>query len=143
MSIRIARDVLRSIERQLEGAYPYEGCGLLVGVPDGTASVRQHLPVPNRREKPAARHRFLISPEDFRLAERRAARQGLQIVGTYHSHPDVAAVPSAYDRDHAWPWFQYLILSVVDGKVRDARAWRLRDDRSGFQECMIHVEEDG
>ena len=47
---------------------------------------------------------------------------------------DHPARPSEFDREHAWPWYTYLIISVAGGKAGDSRAWQLREDRSGFDE---------
>ena len=60
-----------------------------------------------------------------------------QVLGIYHSHPDVAARPSQFDLDHAWPDFSYLIVSVVKGKAVESNSWRLRDDRSAFDQEAI------
>ena len=62
-------------------------------------------------------------------------------MGTYHSHPDVAARPSGYDLEHAWPWYRYLILSIVEGVVREERVWELRSDRSSFIEHTLHLKD--
>jgi proteasome lid subunit RPN8/RPN11 len=78
--------------------------------------------------------RFLIGPDAYKAAEARAAETGFTLVGFYHSHPDHPAVPSTFDLDHAWPNLCYLIVSVREGRAGDARAWRLRDDRSAFDE---------
>ncbi len=147
--MRVSRRVLEEIRRHLVSVYPNEGCGFLVGrgagagAGPGPVAVTQQLPVANRRERGgAARTRYLISPEDFMAAEREAAAQGLHIVGTYHSHPDVAAVPSSYDREHAWPWYRYLVVSVLAGTVREERLWQLADDRSAFLERSWHIQEE-
>jgi len=55
------------------------------------------------------------------------------VVGFFHSHPDHPASPSAFDLEHAWPYYSYLIVSVGRGRVADARAWRLATDRSRFE----------
>ena len=53
-------------------------------------------------------------------------------MGWYHSHPDHPARPSEFDREHAWPWYSYIIVSVAAGKPQDMTSWRLADDRSHF-----------
>jgi len=144
MSMRIAPSVLAEIRRYLAAAYPMEGCGLLLGTrgPNGDVVVRRQLPVPNRRAaEGGGRTRYLIGPEDFLTAEREARHASLVVVGTYHSHPDVPARPSAYDTEHAWPRCCYLIASVASGDVREERVWELRDDRSGFVERELEVKE--
>ena len=53
-------------------------------------------------------------------------------------HP---ARPSEYDRDHAWPWFSYIIVSVKGGKADEANAWQLKEDRSGFEALKLEKGE--
>jgi proteasome lid subunit RPN8/RPN11 len=144
VTLRIAPSVLAEIRRHLAAAYPSEGCGLLLGTrgPNGDVVVRRQLPVPNPLTADGAgRTRYLIRPEDFLTAEREARQGSMEVVGAYHSHPDVPAHPSAYDTEHAWPWCSYLIASVAGGDVREERVWELRDDRSGFVERDLVVKE--
>ncbi len=144
MTLRIASGALTEIRRHLAAAYPAEGCGLLLGErgPNGDVVVRRQVPVPNPLiENGGGRTRYLIQPEDFLSAERVARQDSLEVVGAYHSHPDVPARPSAYDTEHAWPWCCYLIASVAGGDVREERVWELRDDRSGFVEHDLVVKE--
>lgn len=141
--MQIARSVLAAIRQHLQSAYPTEGCGFLLGVrgPFGEVVVSRYRAVPNRRlAGRKARNRYLISPDDFLCAEHDARASSLQIVGVYHSHPDVAARPSSYDREHAWPWYRYLIVSVVGGAVRDERVWELTNKRR-FVEQALQIEE--
>ena len=60
------------------------------------------------------------------------SQQGLELIGWYHSHPDHPARPSEFDREHAWPWYSYVIVSVAAGQPQDMTSWRLADDRSHF-----------
>ena len=62
-------------------------------------------------------------------AEHDARALALDVVGFYHSHPRGAAVPSRFDLEHAVPGYIHLIVAGTE-----ARAWRLRHDRSGFDE---------
>jgi len=63
----------------------------------------------------------------------------LDVVGWYHSHPDHPARPSLFDREHAWPWYSYVIVSVVSGKAADMTSWRLNDDRQDYTPERIEV----
>ena len=83
------------------------------------------------------RRRFRIDDCDYLATERRAAAAGLALLGFYHTHPDHPAVPSQYDVDHAFPTFVYPILSVRGGVPADLRAWRLREDRTAFDEIPL------
>ena len=89
------------------------------------------FPLINRRDD-SPRNRFSVTADDFRDAERAAAEQGLELIGWYHSHPDHPAQPSEFDREHAWPWYSYVIVSVAAGEPDEMTSWRLADDRSHF-----------
>jgi proteasome lid subunit RPN8/RPN11 len=128
---------LQTIGRHATASYPDECCGVLIGraLADATV-VERVLSVGNERQD--SRHnRFLISPETILAAQKEARGLGLDIVGYYHSHPDHPARPSDFDREHAWPWVSYLIVSLQGRKVVDTRSWRLRDDRESYDEEVI------
>lgn len=128
---------LQTIGRHAAMSYPEECCGVLIGHSHADATlVERVLSVGNERDE-SRRNRYLISPETVLAAHREARALGLEIVGYYHSHPDHAARPSDFDREHAWPGVSYLIVSVQGGKMAETRSWRLADDRQGFEEEAI------
>jgi len=129
--------VADAIRQHGEQTYPHECCGALVGSDDGVTHV---VALPNTTEE-GPRRRFLVRPEDYRLAERRASALGATLLGFYHSHPDHPARPSQYDLDHAWPTFAYIIVAVATGKSADMTVWFLKDDRSSFEEGNLHHAE--
>src|SRR5437868_5745170 len=112
--------------------YPNETCGAMLGVdgPDGR-EVRDLFPLTNRRDD-SPRNRFSVTADDVRAAERAASAAALELVGWYHSHPDHPARPSEYDREYAWPWYSYVIVSVMAGQPQEMTSWLLADDRSQF-----------
>jgi len=124
--------------------YPHECCGALLGRDAELADknvAREVLalyPLVNRRDD-SPRNRFSVSAEDVLEADRAAQKQGLEVVGWYHSHPDHPARPSQYDRDHAWPWYSYVIVSVHNGTPQDMTSWRLNDDRAEFSPEGIEI----
>lgn len=121
-----------------ERDYPHECCGLLLGNFAGSLkTIAEVYPISNAREEQAKRNRFLIRPEELMRGERYAQPKRLEVVGFYHSHPDHPAVPSAYDLDHAWPAFSYIVVSVMAGAARDLRSWEMEPDRSRFNEEEI------
>jgi proteasome lid subunit RPN8/RPN11 len=115
--------------------YPNECCGALIGR-DGM--VFESFALANMTEE-GPRRRFLVRPSDYRAAESRAKERGHELLGFYHSHPDHPAEPSKYDLDHAWPSFSYVIVSVRAGEPREMRSWRLREDRSRFDEEEVSI----
>jgi len=73
-------------------------------------------------------------------AEKAARQLSLDVVGWYHSHPDHPARPSQFDREHAWPWYSYIIVSVMGGAPREMTSWRLNDDRQDYAPERIEIQ---
>jgi proteasome lid subunit RPN8/RPN11 len=140
MKLRISREHLSEIRQHGEAAYPNECCGFLLGRSvDGAKVVTELLRTENERSD-SARNRYLISPEAYRLGEAEAERQGLQIIGFYHSHPDAPPRPSEFDREHALPWCSYVIVSVEGGHAKGLNAWVLAEDYSTFEQEEIEID---
>jgi len=124
--------------------YPHECCGALLGrdseieSQDAAREVLALFPLVNRRDD-SPRNRFSVTADDVREAEKAAREQGLEVIGWYHSHPDHPALPSQYDRDHAWPWYSYIIVSVQNGLPQDMTSWRLNNDRQEFSPEGIEI----
>lgn len=139
LGLSISEALAGRIRRHGSETYPDECCGALLGrdadaaaaPARGTREVLELFPLVNRREDSPG-NRFLVTAEDARDADKAALTQGLDLIGWYHSHPDHPAQPSEYDREHAWPWYSYVIVSVQNGKPEDMTSWRLQDDRSMF-----------
>ena len=142
-TLKISAEVAQQIRQHGAETYPNECCGALLGRDvDGhggsvggiqlpTREIVEVFPLTNRRDD-SPRNRFSVTAEDVRDAEKAAQEKKLDVVGWYHSHPDHPARPSHYDREHAWPWYSYVIVSVANGKPEDMTSWRLSDDRSEY-----------
>lgn len=155
MAIKLNTGQLESIHSHAEREYPNECCGMLLGRADGAAKeVSEAVPLNNLRldsaraqellplEDPgreSEKNRFLIDPLEQLRVEREARKRGLDVVGYYHSHPDHPARPSNYDREHAWPWYSYVILSVECGKAAEMTSWVLSEDRSQFDPELLKL----
>ena len=126
----LASGVGAAIRAHGRETFPHECCGAMLGKDGG---VREAYALPNTTEE-GPRRRFLVRPDDYRVAEKRAREAGLELLGFYHSHPDHPAKPSQYDLDHAWPSLSYVIVSVMAGEDKDLTSWRLKDDRTAFDQ---------
>ena len=128
--LRLNAQVDAEIRAHGAETYPNECCGALIG---RNGVVTETLALPNMTDE-GPRTRFRVTPKDYRQAERRASELGAELLGFYHSHPDHPARPSQYDLDHAWPFFSYVIVSVREGVSEAMTSWRLREDRSAFDQ---------
>ena len=128
--VTIEAQALDAIRRHGAAAFPEECCGALI---ERAGTIFVALALKNTTDEGAAR-RFRIGPDEYRKAETFARAADAQLAGFYHSHPNQPARPSQYDLEHAWPNLTYLILAVNGGAPAEVTVWRLRDDRSGFDE---------
>lgn len=138
--IKVAAQQRDEIAAHGERDYPYECCGLLLGSfseGDSGKICAETYPISNAREEEAKRNRFLIRPEELMRGEKYAASKRLDVIGFYHSHPDDRAVPSAYDLDHAWPLYSYIVVAVKSGRAEDLLSWELQPDRLRFNQEEI------
>jgi proteasome lid subunit RPN8/RPN11 len=137
--LKISEELVRGIHSHGVETYPHECCGALLGRDaDGSREVLHLMPLANQRND-SPRNRFEITPEDFRSAEKTASEKKMELIGWYHSHPDAPARPSEFDREHAWPSWSYIIVSVQKGEPRDMTSWRLQDDRAAYDTEAIET----
>jgi proteasome lid subunit RPN8/RPN11 len=142
----ISKHLAEKIRRHGAETYPHECCGALLGRDSeawsearGREVLGLHALVNRRDDSP--RNRFSITAEDVLDAEKVARQQSLDVVGWYHSHPDHPARPSEFDREHAWPWYSYIIVSVQNGAPQEMTSWRLSDDRAEFSSEALEILE--
>ena len=141
MSVRLAADDARAIREHAREAYPHECCGFLVGRFEEDVRVVAGLARADNAHADSPQNRYTIAPEEFVRVEHAARERGFEVVGFYHSHPDHRARPSEFDREHAWPVYAYLIVSVHAGEPGELTAWRLADDRAGFHAEAVEAPE--
>ncbi len=139
LHLTLAHD--QAIRAHARTDYPHECCGFLLGTIDGdTVTVHQTFPAANTHTD-SPRNRFEIDPGELVKVDRAARQQQLSVIGFYHSHPDAPALPSNFDREHAWPGYCYVIVSVQTGQAKAMQNWKLRDDRTQFSEDTIMLQE--
>src|SRR5918912_291504 len=96
--IRLHASHREAIATHGEETYPHECCGFLVGGEQEDVKVVQEVWRARNARDDSPQNRYLVPPEEVLRAEKEARQRNLQILGYYHSHPDVAARPSEYDR---------------------------------------------
>jgi proteasome lid subunit RPN8/RPN11 len=117
-AIHIPNSVYESLRAHGEETYPHECCGALLGQNvDGEWRVEQAVRAGNTRTD-SAHNRYSIAPAELVRIQRDAMRQGLDIAGFYHSHPDHPAQWSPTDFAEAhWLGCAYIITSVASGRA--------------------------
>lgn len=141
MSLVVHPPEKHAVHAHLCRAYPEEGCGAMLGRDRaGVREVVRVWPMDNRHPDARTR-RYTIDPLQLLAADRAARESGLEVLGFFHSHPDHPPEPSTFDREQAWPWYTYWIVAVERGRVTGERAWRLRDDRSRFDDEPIETSD--
>ncbi len=130
---------MRAIEAHARETFPEECCGFLLGPTGEPRTVAEARRATNVVQENRTR-RYLIDPRETLAVEKSLAGTGWEILGFYHSHPDHPAVPSEFDRGHAWPWYSYAILSILDRTPADLRAWTLDGDTSTFRPDTLQIE---
>ena len=128
-ALRWSKAVVTELEHRAVRGYPHEVCGLMIGsqTPSETLVVRVTQARNLRADRPA--DRYTLDPEDFLMADAGARRDGLDVVGIWHTHPDHPPKPSQTDLEAAWEGYSYGILSVRGTRVAGIRSWRVDGPR--------------
>jgi [CysO sulfur-carrier protein]-S-L-cysteine hydrolase len=91
-------------------ALPNEGCGLLLGTPDG--AVTEVVPSPNVAVSAKV---YEIDSGVLLRAYRRSEKEGVSVIGVFHSHTHSEAYPSPTDVAQAPdPTWHYVLVSLRD-----------------------------
>ena len=140
--IHITKKIEEEFKLHGENEYPHECCGFILGHFKNKESYGlEYVPATNVKEENRER-RFLIDPKAYQNAEDTADEKGLSVISIVHSHPDHPHKPSDFDRDHAWPGFSYIIISVQKGKAVSYRSWQLNQNRQSFIKEGIKIVEE-
>lgn len=137
LHIKISEEALQAMIKDLEDAYPNEGCGFLFGDDAAVRNIDTAIKVSNVK-KENQRRRFEISPYDYMKAEQHADKNNTALLGIYHSHPDHPARPSEHDLKQAVPYFSYIIVSVENGRAVKITSWQLNETGQFEEESILN-----
>jgi proteasome lid subunit RPN8/RPN11 len=119
--VRITRGALEEVRAHAVEGYPNEICGMLVAEP-GTDVISRTRRVRNTIVE-RARDRYEMDPVEQIRIQRELDREGREIVGYYHSHPDHPASASITDSSRSWAGPVYLIVASRLGGTGEANAF--------------------
>lgn len=135
--------VFDAIRTHGEETYPHECCGALLARAGASLDLPHERSGPQAQTGPdkreivaavragntrtdSAHNRYQIAPVELVKIEREARRQGLEIAGFYHSHPDHPAQWSQTDLAEAhWLGCSYVITAVDHGKATETNSFLL------------------
>ena len=126
-AVKIRGVVLTSLRQHARERPAEECCGLLLGTGDTVSAL---VATANTAADP--RRRYEIDAATHFNAIRLARRDGLEVIGAYHSHPRSAPIPSATDQAEAFDAFLFVI---VGGRPEEIRAWRWHE--GNFAEVVL------
>jgi len=153
--VRIPPDIYQIISNWAETAYPQEGCGLLIGRFDGPGkNVVRFAQLSNELLKkqgaasptlPSERQglgkgktEFVMSPDEFNRETLQAEREGLDVIGVVHTHPDHPPRPSVVDASQPFlAQWSNIIVAVEKGKTKEMKSWFRQTDDEPFVEEEI------
>lgn len=119
--------------------YPNECVGVMLGKEDGgLKQVTVSLPMDNVNPG-TQRERYTLDSKDLLAADNEARRRGLVLIGIYHSHPDCGAYFSKTDLKNSCPWYSFVVLSMRNGKLNDAKSWLPDAGQTRAEEEMLRV----
>jgi len=165
--LEFEKNVWERMIQASEAGYPKEVCGLLFGK-EGSPTVSrveilsnileerffsrlkelaqaQGVSLPQSRMGRGGAFEFVIDPREHQRAVLKAAIEGFDQMGLFHSHPDHSPKPSATDASQPMlAGWANVIVSVTQGKVKDADkdicSWRRETEDSPFQSQEIVVK---
>lgn len=132
--LHITSEAWAQLRTFAEAAYPFEGCGLMLGPFEKPKTATAIIPLKNTlRDEGRGRFDFKFSPQEFAQAQLSAERENLDIVGIFHTHPDHPPRPSPTDESQPMlsGWIN-VIASVHGGTFKDAKAWWREEDGQPF-----------
>lgn len=119
MTLVIKKNYLDEIIGHAREEFPNEACGILAGK---DKKVNKVYRMTNTDKNPM--RYFMDSKEQFKVIKQMRS-EGVEMVGIYHSHPNVRPYPSSHDVELAfYPESSYVIVSIMNN-IPEVRSFRI------------------
>ncbi len=129
--LKITQRTIKDVTARSLAEFPHEACGLLVGIGETIFEARSTINVASEKS-----NRYSIDPFEMIRIEEEVNKLGLDLLGTYHSHPDNSKTLSSIDLASALPNWLYLLIST-DGDQTSISLWKLSNGR--FEEQQYEI----
>lgn len=115
--------------KHCQDGLPNEACGLIAGRVEGdTKTVEKVYLLTNVDE---SREHFTMDPREQLAAVKDARKNGLELLGNFHSHPETPSRPSEEDKRLAYDSSsEYLILSLMEQEQPVLNAFHIDRDKN-------------
>lgn len=128
----LSEEQAKQIVAHTHDATPQEACGLIFGSGIRAQAI---VPIENLADDPQ-RH-YIMNPAEMAQHLPYYERQGLTLIGLYHSHPAGEPIPSQTDiREATFPRTAYLIVGLRHTQPELA-AWTINSGR--VQRIDLHI----
>ena len=136
MILRLKRKDIKLLKKTVQKEFPIETCAILFGEMDQNQANVTKISLASNKLKSEVR--FEIEPEVFFNALQEAEKEGLVLIGFFHSH-QTHAKPSSIDLKYMKLWGNaiWLIFSTIDESLA---AYQLINEK--LLETSILVEDD-
>ena len=134
MILKLRRQDANLLENEARKMLPIEACAMLFGEMTREEAVVKRVVMTSNKLQSTAR--FEMDPEEFAGAFFEAEKEGLALIGLFHSHP-APATPSSIDLEgmRLWTDVVWLIFSSIDGELA---GYQMKDN--SVVEVAIEVE---
>lgn len=146
----ITTEALKEMDALVAGAYPAEACGIVLGRSDssivsgqsacGACRILRAQDLRNSTAGGRANVYFEIDPLELYRIEQLAGKEGMEILGIFHSHPDKPARPSSEDVKYMIPGMLYLIAAGTKDGMTDIRGYVKDKPDGGVSDVGIKEE---
>ena len=133
-------NTLEELYIHAEEEYPGECCGVLLGErKNGQRLAGSIVKMANSADEAHVREHFALDPLEIAKIEISAEQEQFEVVGFYHSHPDVDAYASDEDALHMIAGYSYPIISVKNGNCVNIRSFtkKRQNDIDAQEEILI------
>lgn len=133
-TLRIPAELMSDMVTYVRDHRPNEACGLLAG---HEGIVQAVIPITNVSKTPT--WHYQMSPNALLKAMKQIDTDGIELLGTFHSHPTSSPIPSDTDVHDAMqntPNIMHLIVGLRYPKA-EIQAWQMQDYSAEKVELLV------
>lgn len=129
----LKKDLLKMMLKQIRKEAPDEACGILAGK-DGRVEKIYKMSNPDKSSET-----FFMDPKEQIKVMKKIRKNGLEMVGIYHSHTKTDAYPSQRDVEFAfYPEVSYVIISLKNKDNPYIRSFKIENNKIKEEEIKFY-----